>query len=59
MLRYAGPTEATVWVETDVACEVEVLGHTDRTFAVEGHHFAIVCIKDLEPGTTTAYDVNL
>jgi hypothetical protein len=59
LLRYTGPTEATVWVETDVACDVDVLGHVDRTFAVEGHHFAIVCVKDLEPGTTTPYEVRL
>jgi hypothetical protein len=24
LLRYAGKTDATVWVETDAACEVEV-----------------------------------
>src|SRR4051812_24643974 len=59
MLRYTGSTDATVWVETDAPCEVEVLGHTDRTFAVEGHHFAIVCVHDLEPGTTTPYTVCL
>ena len=29
MLRYVGETEATVWVETDAPCEVEVLGHAD------------------------------
>ena len=28
LLRYTGESEATVWVETDTACEVEVLGHT-------------------------------
>jgi hypothetical protein len=59
LLRYTGSTEATVWVETDVACEVDVLGHVDRTFVVEGHHFAIVCVKDLQPGTTTPYEVRL
>jgi hypothetical protein len=59
MLRYAGATEATVWVETDAPCEVEVLGHTDRTFTVEGHHFALVCLHGLEPGTTTPYEVRL
>jgi hypothetical protein len=59
LLRYVGPTEATVWVETDTACEVEVLGHRDRTFEVEGHHFAVVCLHGLEPGTTTAYEVAL
>ena len=59
LLRYTGPTEASVWVETDAACEVDVLGHVDRTFAVEGHHFAVVCVKDLQPGTTTPYEVRL
>ena len=26
LLRYTGETDATLWVETDAACEVEVLG---------------------------------
>ncbi len=32
LLRYADETDATVWVETDAACEVEVLGRRSRTF---------------------------
>ena len=36
MLRYVSETEATVWVETDAPCEVEVLGRRERTFCVEG-----------------------
>ena len=28
MLRYVGETEATVWVETDRECQVEILGRT-------------------------------
>jgi hypothetical protein len=48
-----------VWVETSTACEVAVLGHTARTFCVEGHHFALVCIEGLEPGTVTPYEVQL
>ncbi|HEV2075439.1 MAG TPA: hypothetical protein VGR10_04325, partial [Thermoleophilaceae bacterium] len=59
MLRYAGEREATVWVETDDPCEVEVLGHRDRTFCVEGHHYAIVCVEGLEPGSATEYEVAL
>ncbi|HUO82842.1 MAG TPA: alkaline phosphatase D family protein [Gammaproteobacteria bacterium] len=59
LLRYAGPTDATVWVETDAACEATVLGHGARTFCVEGHHYAIVRLKDLEPGTCTEYTVEL
>ena len=59
MLRYADETQATVWVETDEACEVEVLGFTEPTFCVEGHHYALVCIHDLEPGSENAYEVKL
>ena len=39
LLRYVGETEAVIWVETDEPCEVEVLGHTEPTFCVGGHHF--------------------
>jgi hypothetical protein len=59
LLRYAGERDATVWVETDAACEVEVLGHTARTFEIEGHHYALVRISDLEPGETYEYEVSL
>jgi hypothetical protein len=59
LLRYADATEATVWVETDEACEVEVLGFTEPTFCVDGHHYALVCIHDLEPGSENPYEVKL
>jgi hypothetical protein len=59
LLRYVGTTDATVWVETDAACEVEVLGHASRTFAIAGHHYAIVHVQGLEPGSETAYEVTL
>ena len=59
LLRHVGPTDATVWVETDASCEVEVLGHRSRTFHVEGHHFAIVAVEGLEPGSVYAYEVSL
>jgi hypothetical protein len=59
LLRYVGRTEATVWVEVDRACEVEVLGHTARTFEVRGHHFAVVCLTELPEGTVTGYEVRL
>ena len=32
LLRYVSETEATVWVETDAACEVEILGRREPTF---------------------------
>ncbi len=59
LLRYAGETDATVWVETDAACEVEVLGCRSRTFHVEGHHYALVHVSGLEPGGAYEYEVLL
>ena len=59
LLRYVGTTTATVWVETDAAAAVEVLGHRARTFCVEGHHYALVLIEDLKPGTVYPYEVRL
>ena len=59
MLRYAGDHDATVWVETDGPCEVEVLGARQRTFHVEGHHYALVLITGLTPDTSTPYTVRL
>jgi hypothetical protein len=56
MLRYLDERQATVWVETDAQCEVEVLGRRARTFCVEGHHYAIVSIDDLGPGETYPYE---
>ena len=58
MLRFIGETEATVWVEVDEPCEVEVLGHAAKTFTVEDHHFAIVVIEGLESGSTQEYEVH-
>ncbi len=57
--RYVGKTDATIWVETDEACEVEVLGRSAPTFEVEGHHYAFVAIEDLEPGSSQEYEVTL
>jgi hypothetical protein len=59
LLRHLGERDATVWVETDAACQVEVLGHMAKTFTVQGHHYAIVCLDDLEPGETYEYEVAL
>src|SRR5215212_1122583 len=59
LLRYISRTQATVWVETDRPCEVEVLGRRDRTFRVEGHHYALICLLDLEPGSSHEYEVKL
>ncbi|WP_029432899.1 alkaline phosphatase D family protein [Blastococcus sp. URHD0036] len=59
LLRHVDPVSATVWVETDRACEVEVLGRRARTFCVGGHHYALVVVEGLEPGSTTPYEVAL
>jgi hypothetical protein len=59
LLRYVGETEATVWVEADDSCEVEVLGCTQRTFQVAGHHYALVHVTGLSPGETYEYEVAL
>ena len=59
LLRYVDAHRATVWVETDRACEVEVLGHRARTWAVHGHHYALVRLDGLTAGTETAYEVAL
>lgn len=50
LLRHVGVADATVWVETDAACEVDVLGRRSRTFHVEGHFYAIVTVRGLAPG---------
>src|SRR4051794_24459603 len=57
VLRFVDDTRATIWVETDRAGEIEVLGHTARTWAVHGHHYALVVVTGLEPGTETPYTV--
>ena len=59
VLRYVGETEATVWVETDAECVVTVLGGSDQTFSIGGHHYALVHVTGLEPGETRPYEVEL
>ena len=59
MLRYVGETAATIWMETDRACEAEVLGRRARTFEVAGHHYALVVVDGLEPGSEHEYQVAL
>jgi hypothetical protein len=59
LLRHVDPVSATVWVETDRPCEVSVLGRSARTFRVGGHHYALVVVEGLEPGSVTPYEVHL
>jgi len=59
MLRYVSETEATIWVETGRACQVEILGRRARTFEVAGHHYGLVVIDGLAPGDEREYQVAL
>jgi hypothetical protein len=59
LLRHVGERHATVWVETDGPCEVEVLGTKARTFSVHGHHYALLLVEGLEPASTVEYGVAL
>ena len=59
LLRYVDETAVTIWVETDRECQVETLGRQARTFEVAGHHYALVVIDGLAPGTETEYQVTL
>ncbi|HEV2743004.1 MAG TPA: alkaline phosphatase family protein, partial [Rubrobacter sp.] len=63
LLRYAGATDATIWVETDAPCTVEVitdgLSHGSPTFTVEGHHYALVRLTGLQPASYHEYSVSL
>jgi PhoD-like phosphatase len=59
LLRHVGTTDATVWVETDEPCEVEVLGCRERTWTIAGHHYALVLVEGLTPDSSTPYEVHL
>ena len=59
MMRYVDETSASIWVETQEAARVAVrAGGREwkaRTFAVHGHHYALVVVDDLAAGTVTPY----
>src|SRR4028119_2230450 len=59
VLRHAGLSDATVWVETDERREVEVLGCSSPSFRAGDHHYALVHVTGLEPGTVREYEVRL
>lgn len=59
LLRYVDETAATIWVETDRACEVRILGRQARTFEVAGHHYALLVVEGLDPGAEYEYQVAL
>jgi PhoD-like phosphatase len=63
LIRYVDQTSASIWVETadDSIVTVSAGGSTwrARTFAVRGHHYALVEVAGLEPGTITPYAVQV
>jgi PhoD-like phosphatase len=59
ILRYVDERVATVWLQTDRACEVEILGARERTFCVDGLHFALVAVEGLTAGEDHPYEVRL
>ncbi|WP_205629065.1 alkaline phosphatase D family protein [Jiangella muralis] len=74
LLRHVDRTSALIWVETARPATVRVLDATAQasgglasdhaagdsyTFTVHGHHYALVAVDGLEPGTSTPYAVEV
>src|SRR5215216_1937538 len=64
LLRYVDGSSATVWVEASRPCTAEArcadgAGGETRTFQIAGHHYALIPVTGLTPGTTTPYEVLL
>ena len=63
LVRYVDQTCASVWVETRDAVRVTVRAADRswdaRTFRVHDHHYALVEVHGLEPGTIAPYTVEL
>lgn len=63
MLRYVDENSASVWVETSAAGRVTLRAAQRRweasTFAVHGHHYALLEAGGLEPGSRHTYSVEI
>ncbi|HET8959273.1 alkaline phosphatase D family protein, partial [Nocardioides sp.] len=63
MLRHVDETSACVWVETSGPGLVTLTAGDHeaqaRTFGVHGHHYALVCVEGLTPGTKTPYTLSV
>lgn len=63
MIRYVDETSASVWVETLNASVVRLRAGGKsweaRTFAVHDHHYALVEVTALEPGTVSPYTLEI
>ncbi len=62
-MRYVDEASASIWVETRGPATVTVRAGgrawDARTFAAHGHHYALVAVDGLEPGTVTPYTVTV
>ncbi|MFL6002517.1 MAG: alkaline phosphatase family protein, partial [Nocardioides sp.] len=63
LLRHVDETSACIWVETEDAGVVALSAGEHRaearTFSVHDHHYALVCVEGLSPGTKTPYTVSI
>ncbi len=63
LLRYVDETSAAIWVKTRDRCvvsvQVGVRSVSTRTFSVHGHHYALVEVSDLEPGSVATYTLDI
>ncbi|WP_406489114.1 alkaline phosphatase D family protein [Streptomyces phaeochromogenes] len=64
LLRYVDGSSATIWVEASRPCTAEVrcpdgTGGESRTFQIAGHHYALIPVTGLTPGTRSPYEVLL
>src|SRR5688572_7186572 len=63
IMRHVDETSASIWVETRDASRVTVRAGSRsweaRTFAVHGHHYALVEADGLEPGAVVPYTVDI
>lgn len=64
LLRYVDGSSATVWVEASRPCTAEARGSEgahgeSRTFQIAGHHYALIPVTGLTPGTSQSYEVLL
>jgi hypothetical protein len=63
LLRHVDETSACIWVETEGPGVVTLAAGEHRaearTFAAHDHHYALVCVEGLAPGTKTPYTVSI
>jgi phosphodiesterase/alkaline phosphatase D-like protein len=59
VLRHVDDTTALVWVQTERAATVSILGCTATTFEVQGHHYALVEVTGLAKNSSTPYQVSI